>query len=63
MKIEGAILFEKNLINKKPIFCRILLWKLSRMKENGLTKKMNPNTNIFYSVVNAVQTFKVFFTW
>jgi hypothetical protein len=61
MKIEGAILFE--IWKIKTIFCRILLWKLSRMKENGLTKKMDPNTNIFYWVVNAVQTFKVLFMW
>jgi hypothetical protein len=28
------------------------------MIENGLTQKINPNTNIFNSVINAVQTFK-----
>jgi hypothetical protein len=33
------------------------------MIENGLTKKINPNTNIFNSVINAVQTFKELFTW
>jgi hypothetical protein len=52
----------KNLTNKKQILSNFL-WKLSIMKENGLTKKMNPNTNIFNSVVNVVQTFKVWFTW
>jgi hypothetical protein len=49
-----AILFDKY----KTIFCWILIWKLSRMIENGLTKKINPNTNILNSVINAVQTFK-----
>jgi hypothetical protein len=47
----------------KTIFCWILLWKLSKMIENCLTKKINPNTNIFNSVINAVQTFKELFTW
>jgi hypothetical protein len=28
------------------------------MIKNGLTKKINPNTNIFTSVINAVQTLK-----
>jgi hypothetical protein len=28
------------------------------MIENGLTKKINPNTNIFNSAINAVLTFK-----
>jgi hypothetical protein len=40
-----------------------LFWKLSSMIENGLTKKINPNTNIFNSVINAVQSFKELFTW
>jgi hypothetical protein len=61
-QFEGAILFEKS-DKKKQFFCRILLWKLSRIKENGITKKMNSSTTIFYSVVNAVQTFKVLFMW
>jgi hypothetical protein len=32
------------------------------MIANGLTKKINPNTNIFNSVINAVQTFIELFT-
>jgi hypothetical protein len=33
------------------------------MIENGLTKKINLNTNIFYAVINAVKTFKELFMW
>jgi hypothetical protein len=44
----------KQKINKKTFFC----WILSRMVENGLTKKINPNTNIWNSVITAIQTFK-----
>jgi hypothetical protein len=51
----------KNLINKKHFLLNFVL-KLSRMIENGLTKKINPNTNIFNAVSNAVQTFKELFT-
>jgi hypothetical protein len=44
------------------LFCWILFWKLSRIIEDGLTKKINPNTNIFNLVITAVQKLKELFT-
>jgi hypothetical protein len=49
-----AILFGKS-DKYKTTICWII--------ENGLTMKINPNTNIFNSVINAVQTFKDLFAW
>ena len=53
---SGSPFYLKNLINIKQRFVEFC--KLSRMIENYLTKKINPNTNILNSVINAVQTFK-----
>jgi hypothetical protein len=69
MKVGGVKtdIYFKGLLEKfdkcKTTFCWILFWKLSRMIENGLTKKINLNTNIFNSVINAIQTFKELVTW
>jgi hypothetical protein len=49
----------KNLINTKQLFVEFCF---ENYLENGLTKKINPNTYIFNSVINAVQTFKELFT-
>jgi hypothetical protein len=46
----------KNLINTKQLLLNFVL--KTRVIENGLAKKINPNTSIFNSVITAVQTFK-----
>jgi hypothetical protein len=43
----------------KTIFCWILFWKLLSMIENGLTKQINPNTNI----VMLYRLLKELFMW
>jgi hypothetical protein len=52
MKVDGVKthIYFKGLLSS---FCLI---------ENGLTKKINPNTNIFNSAINTVQTFIDLFT-